>query len=468
MGEEGGAKALSSRLVTFRKLLLECGCTIHPAVCIVNGEATDGTKNAPVLVFGPQQQVTSTSSNTGVEGRCGTVDGEEDRVLYDRTIGCQIRTVREMKEDQVMMSLPRSVMISPDLIASSDAGRAVLACFQPIDGSKSFWDAFGNTCEKEKRIMEKISSSTGTQLLVKILQERKKDESVLAKALKVVSDSHQKEVLEYNLAEPGSISTRAAVLCFLIQQRFSDDMSPPTSMDTMKKFSTKEDASDFIELTQPTKGAPKSFGPSMRVLPPSVPLPICWKRNELALLAGCLTGIQLLQEVAAQIMSLASDLISLVEGGILHRFPSLFPPDLLTWDRWVWAASVHASRLLPAKCYFYKEENESLSQKPAYDKSLHSPQEIWDELGVMIPLLDMLNHETVTAQVTWECPPKTKEGEVDTRSGDGDGNAKIILHKRVKKGSQIYTNYGIECNKELISRYGFAQMGNASDSVPIG
>lgn len=468
MGQEGGVKALSSRLVTFRKWLLDFGCTVHPAVCIVNGEATDGTRNAPVLVFGPPQSTISAISNTGIEGRCGTVDGEDDRVLYDRTIGCQVRTVREMKEDQVMMTLPRSVMISPDLVASSSAGRAVLSCCQPIEAGMNFWDVFGNTCEKEKRILEKISSSSGTQLLVKILQERKKVENVLAKASKISSEFRDKNLLEYKLAEPGSISTRAAVLCFLIQQRFSNDSSPPVSMDTVHDIHTKDDASKLIERQQLAGGIPSTFGPYIRVLPPSVPLPICWKRNELALLAGCLTGIQLLQEVAAQIMCLSSDLISLVDGGILHRFPSLFPPDLLTWDRWVWAASVHASRLLPATCYFNKGESKPAINKKASDEIFYSPHEIWDELGVMIPLLDMLNHECETAQITWESPPEPNEQEMDVVSRDYDDNAKVVLHKRVKKGSQIYTNYGIECNKEIILRYGFAQMDNSSDSVPIG
>ena len=50
----GGAGALGSRLVAFRKwLTAEANCTVHPSICIVNGEATDGTKNAPVLLFGP-------------------------------------------------------------------------------------------------------------------------------------------------------------------------------------------------------------------------------------------------------------------------------------------------------------------------------------------------------------------------------------------------------------------------------
>merc|ERR1711957_1059653 len=47
----GGIESLSQRLSSFRKWLSDHGCIVHPSVCIVNGEATDGTKNAPVLIF---------------------------------------------------------------------------------------------------------------------------------------------------------------------------------------------------------------------------------------------------------------------------------------------------------------------------------------------------------------------------------------------------------------------------------
>ena len=144
MGLESGVEALSARLATFRKWVQAAGCTVHPAVCIVNGEATDGTRNAPVLLLDTSAVNNSSNNKPPAEERCGLVDREEDRVLYDRTIGCQVRTVREIKEDQVMMTVPRSVMIHPDLIASSDAGRVALACCEPLQDGANFWDAFGN------------------------------------------------------------------------------------------------------------------------------------------------------------------------------------------------------------------------------------------------------------------------------------------------------------------------------------
>ena len=83
-------------------------------------------------------------------------------------------------------------MVTPDLIAVSDAGRAILACCQTNSSNNqkeegkgkynNFWNAFGITSKLEKMQAQKIQQNSGTQLLVKILQERKKVETVLMKA----------------------------------------------------------------------------------------------------------------------------------------------------------------------------------------------------------------------------------------------------------------------------------------------
>jgi hypothetical protein len=481
IGSEGGAEGLTSRLATFRQWIQEAGCTVHPAICIVNGEATDGTKNAPVLVLGSTASASSKTPATA-EGRCGMIDGESDRILYDRTVGCHIRTVKEIREDQVMMTVPKHVMITPDLIAASDAGRAALACCEPLAEGANFWDAFGNTVEREKSFQGKVSSKTGTQLLVHILQERKKVETALSKAMKEVEELDAKfsglsnrqkfeersKILDYKLAGKGDISTRAAVLCFLIHQRFSNCVDPPVSSGYSEAdWSNKDNASKKIGRTSLAPGTPSTFAPYARTLPPLVPLPICWKRNELALLAGCIPGVPLLVEIAAQIMTLSSDLISLVDAGILHRFPHIFPPNLITWDRWMWAASVHSSRILPATCYLNEGETKAEHHKLYPGEVFYSNADVWDELGVMVPLIDMLNHESEAAQITWE-PSRLLEN-LETANIDVDvEQAKVIMNKRVKKGSQIYTNYGNENNKELILRYGFAQIVNTLDNVQIG
>lgn len=457
MGGERGVKSLSNNLIAFRKWVKDSGCTVHPAVCVVNGEATDGTRNAPILAV-DVGAVNVEKPVATAEGRSGLVDTNEDRALYDRTIGCQIRTVREMKEGQVLMTVPKTIMVHPDLIAASDAGRVALACVENLRAEDNFWDAFSNTREKEQMYLDKNSSSNGTQLLVKIIQERKKVETALAKATKEVEMGN---VEVFKLAKKGSISTRAAVLLFLIHQRFSDSEEPMV----VSGAHIDNSAISRIELVE---GTPKTFAPYARTMPPSIALPICWKRNELALLAECIPGISLLQDITGQLMTLSSDLLSLIDAGILHRFPSIFSPKLLTWDRWLWAATVHMSRLLPATCYLNKGEETAASHVKTSNELFYSPPEVWDELGVMVPLIDMLNHEVDEAQIKWESPSISSEN--NERAGEDRNNpvAQVIVQKKVKKGNQIYFSYGPDCNKELLLKYGFCQMGNKSDKLTIG
>jgi len=485
MSSADGVESLTLRLKLFREWILKAGCEAHLSMCIVNGEDTDGTTNVYVLVIG--SSLGAKSKSTSSEGRCGTIDGDADQELYDRTIGCQLRTTREMKENQVLMTIPKGIMITPDLVAASDAGMAIHACCQPINSTDNFWDAFSNTTEKEQTIMDKVATSSGTQLLVKILQERKKIGTELTKA---AIQAQQKQLHrtkldkqhvndndtmpDFTLAEKSTITSRAAVLCFLIHQRFSNHTDPKVS--ARKK---NGDAPKTVPQIPVPTDSPVTFAPYMRTLPPLVPLPICWKRPELALLAGCVTGVPLLQEVAAQIMTLSSDLMSLLKAGILHRFPSIISPNLLTWDRWVWAASTHMSRILPASCYFNNGEDKAIQHKLAEGETFYSPPEIWDELGVMIPLLDMLNHESEASQIIYKAPPPPGSNEETDPEGNAQINetsdtnasasvAKVVIHKRVKKGSQIYTNYSVESNKQLMLSYGFAQISNPSDTVPIG
>jgi len=219
----GGASSLKTNLINFRKWATKsANITVHGALTIVNGEATDGTRNAPVLVFeSTAVDPRSSSTDSGKDGllsgggnkvnssdiRCGAIDNTQDRNMYDRSIGCQVRTCRDLKKDEIALSIPRSAMITPDLIIGSDAGLAIFNCIQQpqpssegggehefIDSDSSnnnYWKAFGNTAKLEKLQAMKIQQNSGTQLLVKILQERKKVETVLNKAQQIAVERNQ-------------------------------------------------------------------------------------------------------------------------------------------------------------------------------------------------------------------------------------------------------------------------------------
>lgn len=489
------SKVLEDRLVAFRRWLEVGGCKMHSSVCIVNGEVTDGTKNAPLLSFGPpiasssdttrsssrnssSDATSSSSSNSNTsgnsnkttspsEGRCGMIDSDVERAFYDRTYGCQIRVSKEMREDQVMMTIPQSIMITPDLIASSDAGRAVLACCQEMDvdasggtnGNMNYWDAFCSMTEKERKILQSVRNTSGPQLLVKILQERKKADMIIAKSIKTVEAAMKEGTKpDYTLAKKGSISTRAAYLLYFIQQRFANEVNPSVTVGQDFEILSnpiKKDAGSSYPPPPLSSDAPTTFAPYLRTLPPLIPIPLCWKRNEYALLANCPSGVPVLQEVYSQMMALTSDLIILLDAGLLYRFPSLVSKDMLTFDRWVWAASIFTSRMLPSSYYFNMGSSGEGGETMCY-----SPQSVWQEMGVFVPFMDMLNHDAQSNQVMWDA---------DAMMVDGDGVAqgKIMLKRRIKKTSEVFTNYGAYSNQDMMLRYGFVKINNDHDTVPI-
>jgi len=462
----GGVDALSKRLINFRKWCTnEAKIKIHPSICIVNGEATDGTKNAPIFAFETTNQNQPGAAKTS--GRVGMVDGAADRALYERTMGCQIWTSRDIKKDEVMMTCPKSAMITPDLVAASDAGRAVLACCQtPGEGSGSnYWDYFENTTVCESKYAQKTAMNKGEQLLINTLRDRTKAERAFSKATK--TDESEKS---YNLVSFGDISTRAPFLAFLIHQRFSSHASPPVKTEANPDFQNIAEGTDSNAIgraneAQPLEETPSSFGPYARTLPSTVSLPICWERNELSMLSGCMPGVAPLQEIASTTMQLAAEFIALVNAGILTRFPTVFSRGMITWERWVWAYSVFTSRILPASTYF-----DDRDQMADSDEILYSPIHVWNELGVLIPFLDMVNHEVDAQSILWQpSVPSTKE-----RSGsENDDSAHLpraVMTKRVKKQQQVYFCYGGDnlSNKEMMLDYGFAQIHNPADFAGFG
>ena len=472
------AESLSSRLVEFRSWLKDdAQAMVHPSICIVNSEATDGTRNAPVLTLGLPTDLLSATEKEEKGERVGSVEGRGEESLYALTMGCQVRAVREMKKGDTMITLPRGSMVTPDLVACSDAGKAILACCKRNDdqtiqkglGAVNFWNTFVNTRERETKFKPK--TNTGPQLLVKILQERKRVETSFATHLADSERASSSLDDNFKLAEPQTISTRAPLLAFLIHQRFHSDDRPCVvnkGKKTKDQFrlavNSPLNALDEDTISSPPPCFPQSFGPYARTLPSSVLIPICWTREELALLSGCIPGRAILEDVLAQTTQLAVEFISLLEAGVLERFRETFPPGLLTWDRWLWASSIVSSRMLPATAYYNKSDKQASDFSPNDDKEFLSPPDIWDELGVMVPLLDMLNHEIDAHQVRWR-PTVTEELATEEEPPHPPQG---ILEKKVRKGAEVFCAYGDLTNHNLIVQYGMAQINNTRDETRLG
>mmetsp|Transcript_13066 Transcript_13066/g.26193 ORF Transcript_13066/g.26193 Transcript_13066/m.26193 type:complete len:1074 (+) Transcript_13066:3-3224(+) len=388
------------------------------------------------------------------------------------------------------MTCPRSAMITADLVAASDAGRAVLSCCKSLDEGiptdPNFWDVFENTTTCVSKYAQKTAIKKGEQLLINTLRDRTKAEKAFLKANEKANNESksQNKNSSHDLADFGEISTRAPFLAFLIHQRFSSRESPPVTTEANADFERvlaedkDRNALYHVQNSQPPLLAdtPSSFGSYARTLPSAVLLPICWERNELSLLSSCMPGVAPLQEIANTTMQLVAEFIAVINAGILTRFPSIFSPGMITWERWVWAYSVFASRTLPASMYMNEGEGSAELHVPLKkDKPLYSPAHIWDELGVLVPFLDMINHEAEAHSVLWQQNrPSADETTTEAESSAEDASCahlpRALITKRVKKQQQVYFCYGGDNlpNKHMMLDYGFAQMLNPADTAGFG
>mmetsp|Transcript_5631 Transcript_5631/g.13632 ORF Transcript_5631/g.13632 Transcript_5631/m.13632 type:complete len:1217 (-) Transcript_5631:167-3817(-) len=489
----------STSLKEFRNWAVEdAGMTINPAVCIINGEYNDGTKSAPSFETSIAPPANSSNGGTGAAATAAAAAATSP-------MGCQVYTAREVKKGENIITCPRSAMVTPDLIAASDAGRAVLACCKRKnsssnvdgtgtgtgsdgDGGKSttnYWDVFENTVICENKVSQKMANNAGTQMLVSTLRQRDRAERAYKTKMESINNNNTVE-----LADSGVISTRAPFLAFLIHQRFASQSSPPvmssgSNSDFEVVLSTDGDANAIKDVDQVPlmEGTPSSFGPYACTMPSTVPLPINWKRNELALLTDCVSGSSMLKSTVATTTQLANEYIALINAGILSRFPSTFTPEMMTWSNWVWAASMYTSRVLPVSCYLdtgmtsatelYGNDGDNNKK----DLNLYSPPEVWDELGVFIPFMDMVNHEIEAKSIRWEQSISEKSVSMDEDGDDGSGTEgskshppQAVATKRVRKHQQLYFDYGggSLANEQCIIQYGFAQLLNKCDVVEIG
>ena len=70
--------------------------------------------------------------------------------------------------------------------------------------------------------------------------------------------------------------------------------------------------------------------------------------------------------------------------------------------------------MLPSSAYFNVGEEKAETFKPSDPvESIQSPAHIWNELGVLIPFLDMVNHEVDAQCLLWQQNEPTDDGDAD-------------------------------------------------------
>lgn len=107
---------------------------------------------------------------------------------------------------------------------------------------------------------------------------------------------------------------------------------------------------------------------------------------------------------------------------LLSLQPSLFPPEVFSFENMLWASAQVASR-----AYGDNSEGAHLC---------------------IAPLVDFLNHKAGALQLT--------------RFGNG---IVAYAHKHYEPGEQVWVSYGGKSNAELLSQYGFVDVDNGQEAV---
>lgn len=80
----------------------------------------------------------------------------------------------------------------------------------------------------------------------------------------------------------------------------------------------------------------------------------------------------------------------------------------------------------------------------------------------MLPGVDILNHSR-GQPVSW-C---TSYPEGSTAARDGSATISIISHSKTPLGEEVFNNYGLKANDELILGYGFSLPQNPEDKITL-
>ncbi|KAI0339167.1 SET domain-containing protein [Trametopsis cervina] len=116
-----------------------------------------------------------------------------------------------------------------------------------------------------------------------------------------------------------------------------------------------------------------------------------------------------------------------------------------TWDRYHWAATYLTSRAFPSTLL---SDNPSLVFRPGSNPML-------------LPGIDALNHAR-GHPVSWEISHTSS-----TPSELAKSSISHIIHKETPAGDELFNNYGLKPNAELILGYGFTLPNNPDDTIVL-
>lgn len=104
----------------------------------------------------------------------------------------------------------------------------------------------------------------------------------------------------------------------------------------------------------------------------------------------------------------------------------------VTMKLYQWSYCIFSSRSFRPSLVLSEKEQQSLPQGVSID-----------DFSVLLPLFDIGNHD-MTADVRW-----------DLQQGGGQNTCELKVGKEFKQGQQVYNNYSMKTNAELLLGYGF-------------
>ena len=343
----------------------------------------------------------------------------------------------------------------------SDVGVAMCGVVESGEGDEKggFVDHVSDLDDQHER----LSTMGGGDLLEQIMAER-------ARAADPVPDPKLDSSVVVDPSNPAakgeSVPTdRGVLLAYLIHQRYGEEQPPPSS--------------------PPSPPSSWSHAPFVRCFPNAYGLPISWSRAELEMLSSNILCHKVLLSTAAVTAQLAADYHAVRR--VATRASREAVVSALTWERWLWASA-------------------SVSSRSHGDTVAMGATKGPDAMGVIVPVLDMLNHDPESAQITWKRrkvrimaetsgggggdggvdkagggreggggDAKREEGDGDDDAGAdgagaaGAGGGRAVLERPLACGDQVLTHYGHDrSNAELLLSYGFAQWDNGHDELTVG
>jgi len=128
----------------------------------------------------------------------------------------------------------------------------------------------------------------------------------------------------------------------------------------------------------------------------------------------------------------------------------MLPPDCFNHPHaFYWAIGHYLSRRYPSQ--YAIDTNKSTT---GIDLSVLKQEDNLGQVGALVPLLDILNHQNDHEYLRYEY-------------NNHNGYLQVICNHPIAQGDELYSNYGILSNEQLLFAYGYALLDNLYDTLPM-